>query len=357
MTVSARELRLDDLMGVQALRERHGFSIPDERQWSNLHVGNPARAAMPDSALGWVLEDGEIVGCFLNIPLRWWFRGQTIRAAATSGWIVDERCRHSSFQLISRYFAQRDVELFLNWSANPVSSQVFEAYKGRAAPSVGTLSSFTWITHPSAACAAYLDQRVPPSVRAMLTGAARLFDRGPRASRGAATDVRVLDAVDSRFDDFWARLRATSERCLQYRDSATLRWLHAGLPAGGRILALERRGNLVGYALLVRRDHRRTGVSRYQVVDIQAQDEDESVVRELMCGALRQAREEEVAVVEAGGFHPKKRRALRALSPFLRKLPMWPYYFRAKGEMAAALLSVDAWDPCPLEGDGVIGLF
>lgn len=356
MTVVARELRVEDLEAVNSLRAKYAMSLPTAGQWQNLHNANPARAEVPGVPLGWVLEDDGIVGCFVNVPMRWSLRGKLVRVAASSGWVVAESHRHSSFQLMTRYFSQRGVELLLNWSANPSSGKAFEAFKGKAVPISQPSTILTWLVRPSAA-GGYLEGRVPGLVKSAVVRAARVAEQGLRLILRPRPGVTVLTAPDERIDVLWHRLRADSPRCIQYRDAATYRWLFDGLRSDGRLIVLEKGGQLAGSAMLVRRDHKSSGLTRHRLVDLQAVGDDPHVIRELARAALRLAFEEGVGVVEAIGFHPAKRRALQSLLPLRRKLPLWPYYYRAKGELAGELASEDAWDPCSVEGDGVIGLF
>jgi len=356
MTVLARELCLEDLDAVRTLRAKHGLSLPTESQWRNLHVANPARAEMPGAPLGWVLDDEGIVGCFLNVPLRWAFRGKPVRVAATSGWIVADTHRHSSFLLMTRYFSQRGVDLWLNTTANLLSSKAFEAFKGDAVPSVGTTSVFTWIVRPSAV-GAYLETLVPRPVKSLVVNVARAAEQSFRLILSRRPGITVLDTPDDRFDALWERLRTTSGRCMQTRDAVTLRWLFRGFQSGSRFIVLDRAGGLAGYAALARRDHPATGLSRYRLVDLQAIDDDPVVLRELMRAALRLAFDEGIVAVEAIGFHVRKREALAGLFPFRRRLPHWHFYFRARAELALDLASSEFWDPCEIEGDGVVGVF
>ena len=356
MTVVARELRLGDLEAVCALRAKYAMSLPTQAQWNNLHLANPARKDMPEVPLGWVLEDSGIVGCFINVPMQWSLHGKVVRVGASSGWVVAESHRHSSFQLMTRYFSQRGVDLLLNWSANPSSGKAFEAFKGKAVPVSEPSTILTWFVRPSAA-GATLDGRAPRVVKAVLVAAARAAEQSLRVVLRRRPGMTILDAPDARFDALWDELRRTSARCLQYRDAATLRWLFAGLRSDARLIVLERAGKPVGYAAIVRRDHKSSGLSRYRLVDLQAIGDDPGVLRELARAALRVAFDEGVGVVEAIGFHPAKRKVLGSLLPLRRKLPLWPYYYRAKGDLATQLSSPDSWDPCSIEGDGVIGLF
>lgn len=359
MTIAARKLRLEDGDAVRTLRRRVGWTCPTPAQWQNFHCGNPARAEMPDAPLGWVLHDGDsIVGCFMNLPLRWSFRGRRLRVAATSGWIVEPAHRSSSILLMARYFSQQGIDLLLNASANPSSGKVFEAFRGQAVPGRST-TMLTWVVRPSAAIDTLLAGRIPGGMRSLGVRGLRGAERACQALLGqrARQDVTVLDAVDDRFDALWERVRSVSCRCLQDRDAATLRWLFGGHPGGARFIYLERGGQPAGYAALIRRDHHGTGITRYRVVDVQTVGDDPETVSKLIGTTLALAFDEGIAVVEAVGFHAEKRRALARMFPLRRKLPRWPFYFRAGPELTAQLSEAKTWDPCEIEGDGVVGVF
>ncbi len=362
--MKVRAARLEDHAPIAAVLRRNGLTCPDYDGWAHLWVGHPCRDQLRDVAIGWVLEDagGSVVGTFGNIPLIYEYGGRRLRAAAASAWAVDPRHRRGSLLLLGRFFQQKNVDLLLDTTADAPAAKAFEAFKARRVPHPEYDQALFWPTRFRAFAAAVLRRR--HRMLGALALPAAFVLRGLDALRGwgswrhlPASDPEVgtvvaLNGFDARFDSLWAALRRRfPERLMAARDRATLEW-HFRSARKPLVLGLEKAGELTGYVVLIRRDRQEIGLRRLQVADLQVAGEDPAAVRTLIAAALRQAREDGIGVVEAIGFGPAKRQALISLSPRRRRLPSWPFFYKATDPRRLPELDrVAAWDPSPYDGD------
>ena len=91
-----------------------------------------------------------------------------------------------------------------------------------------------------------------------------------------------------------------------------------------------------------------------ELVDLQALDDDPGVVREVMTGVLRLARERDVHLVALTGHNESKRDALLALRPHVKETPGWPLYYKAADvSLTVPLRSSAAWDISLYDGDAL----
>ena len=82
------------------------------------------------------------------------------------------------------------------------------------------------------------------------------------------------------------------------------------------------------YAILKRQDHAPSGLKRMRLVDYQSIDSDDAL-GPIIAAAIARCRRERIHTLEHVGCGLPKMRTFDALAPYRRKLPAWPYYFKA----------------------------
>jgi hypothetical protein len=350
-----RELRQDDYAEVVAVLGRNGLRKPTAQQWEFLWTATPHRAQLADIPAGWVLLDdgGGAVGTFRNLPFLYEWNQRPVRVVVASAWAVDPTQRHRSLMLATEYFKQTHADLLLNTTAvAETSGKAFLAFRAERVPQPNYTTRLLWITGYGGFTANIVRERgLPSPLRFPATAAAWLAD-APRRLRRGADRVRSLDQFDARFDRFWARLRERHDRLQAVRDAATLTWRFGLERERPLIAALERDGQLAGYVVAVRRDQ--GDLRRFEVIDLQALDDDPDIVRETMNGLLRLAHEQGVHLVALTGHNESKRDALLALRPHLKETPGWPLYYKAAdAALTVPLRSSGAWDISLYDGDAL----
>ena len=188
--------------------------------------------------------------------------------------------------------------------------------------------------------------------------AARRLQVGRRTGRpdahlqiGAASTIAAC-GVD--LDQFWQAMQRDNPRLLAERSGAAL-VRHFGDGADPRLLRCRRADELVGYAVLAPMPAPALGLRRLRIVDLMALGEAPEIVDALLLAARALAVEEKFHVLELIGYPAEIRDRAHATGPFSRRLPVWPYLYKAEGaRLAEALSRPERWYACPYDGDAAI---
>ena len=350
-----RELQRDDYSDVVAVLGRTGLRKPTPSQWDYLTNATPHPAELADIPPGWLLVDDRegVVGTFRNIPFLYEWNRRTVRVVVASAWAVDSAHRHRSLMLAMEYFKQGHVDLLLNTTAvAETSGKAFLAFRAEQVPQPTYTTRLLWITGYVGFAASLVRERGLPVVARYPVGLGMWIGDTFRRRRRVSDRAVVVSAFDARFDRLWERQRERRDRLQMIRDAATLTWRFALEREPPLIVALQRDEQLVGYAVLVRRDQ--PEVRRLEVVDLQALDDDAAIVREVMSGALRIAVEQGIHLVALTGHNDAKRTALHTLAPHVKTTPGWPLYYKAAdASLAEPLRASSAWDLSLYDGDSL----
>jgi len=366
-----REARFEDHVGVAPLEERYGLFTTPEADWRRRWEANPAiRGATEPWPMGWVIETeaGDIAGFFGNIPMAYEIDGERLLAAATNSWVVDDDQRGQALELLGRFFAQPTVDLFLSTTANPATTTAMTAFKARNVPQPNCDEALFWITNYSGFARALATKTGLPIARVFGPLAGLGFSmadavRG-RPSGDAPEDtprghrLATVGIFDDRFDALWQRLRGGPKKLRFVRDRESLDWHFRRFLAEDQAWigtceeSGEKVGALTGYAVFVRQDNAAIGLRRAVLADFQADDNDPDVLRSLFLAGLAECRARRLDVLEAVGFAPAKRHVLKGLAPWTRRLPTWPYLYKAReAPLADRLADPACWDAGPIDGD------
>jgi hypothetical protein len=352
-----REQRIDDYAGVVAVLGRNGLRNPTREQWDCFWNDSPYRRQLEHVPFGWVLEhdsDG-IVGTFRNASFLYEWNERPVRAVVASAWAVDHAHRHRSLSLAKAFFSQSGVEVLLNTTAVlETSGRAFLAFRAERVPQPTYTTRMLWITGYRGFAAHSLKERGLPGAAVLQYPAAAggWIAELPRRSGRATAGVCEVSAFDARFDRFWAVQRTRTDRLQAVRDAAALRWRFALERDRPLIVVRPRADDIDGYAVLVYRNQ--DDLQRLEIVDLQARDDDPEVLRTVVGGALRIARDRAVHLVAMTGHGEPKRRALMALHPHFKTTPGWPLYYKAAdAALEQPLKSSNAWDLSLYDGDAL----
>jgi hypothetical protein len=361
---TVRETTFGDFEAICQVMQRNGLDYPNYSYWTRLWNENPFRFEL-QVPIGWVLESKTqgIVGTFSNIPRMYTFQGEPVRAAVARNWAVDPQFRSASIFLASKFFSQKNIDLFLNTTASPEAAAVFKAFKCNEIPGPSCARILYWITHYSGFAGASLRKMRAPSLAGIrhATGLA-LYCRDlayRHKARHQQMEVSLLHLFDEGFDALWELLRRRRSRLMAVRTREALNWqFRPALESGDAvILGLMQGDNLSGYLIMKRYDQQQYGLRRFRVVDIQAARDDANIVLSLMSAALDHAARSAVDAVEVMGFHKSKQDLLERLNPHHRTLPSSPFLYRVNADSRSfcdALQDADAWDPSPFDGDAAL---
>jgi len=364
--ISIREASFDDHQQIALLESRYGLEPKPYKEWVHLWANNPLYRELSNWPIGWVVEneDNEIVGHIGNVPLPYEFGGEQVVAAASRALVVDAAYRSNGLLLLSSFFKQKQVDLFLATTVNDKALKGYEAFRALRAPAGTWDQAAFWVTNYLGFSTSALETkefRGPKSFRYPLSAGLVLRD----ILQGRWLKTHFLGAevdycleFDDRFDSFWEELRQTSPpRLLANRSRKILEWhfKYALARDEAWVLTASKGSALTAYAIFFRQDNSEFSLTRVRLVDFQALPGKTELLRPLLCHALARCRREGIHMMEALGFPPEKQRIIDGLSPSWRALSSWRYFYRTNNrQLAQELKNPQVWDPSCYDGDACL---
>jgi hypothetical protein len=363
--VSLREAQFADFAAVSAMNRGLGQGADSLENWHRLWRDNPALRHGRASRIGWLLESqGRVVGFLGSIPLQYAFQGVQLAAAATCRLAVEPAYRSSTPLLVTSFFRQKDVDLFLNTTATPAAGKIVAALRALQVPQPDYGKVLFWVLRPQKFARAVLRKMGLGSSLAMIgsaggglaLGGDRLVrGRTPRASAKEYSVKAVsFTEIGAEFEDFWAKRQATG--LYAKRSGELFRW-HFQPPGSTKVaelLAADSSQGLAGY-LVVRHEPRTAdGLQRSAIADLMV-DDDPGIQDALLAAAHRSAKEAGSDTLEAMGFPARIRAGFLKWRPYSRDYPACPYFYKARERgLHGQLASPEVWYACPYDGDSTL---
>lgn len=326
-----------------------GLDLPS---WRAMWLDYPLSAAFEGVPTGWVLEsaEGQIVGYLGNVHQAYDYGGQMVKAAIATSWMVDAAHRAKALQLLITFYKQKNIDLFINGSANQSATKVLAGFKIPRIPIPDYATPCFWAVRPRAFAEAVLRRKsvAGAKVLSLLAGPAiGLWDAARGSGRGSQTSsVQQLKEFGPVFDQLWPRLSSAVPRLRAIRNAAVLNWKYGADLAAGRLVILVAGppSQADGYALLLRRDASELGMEMFEIVDIQVVGDDPQVFTSLILASIQATREQGADALKLITGTPAKRRPAVALQPYTYELPFWQLYYKAVPGLEVDLTTADAWD-------------
>jgi hypothetical protein len=363
--VSLREAQFSDFDQVSAMNQRLGQGADSLENWQRLWRDSPALRDGRTSRIGWVLEAaGQIVGFLGNIPLLCEFQNTTLAASATCRLAVEPLYRSSTLLLVTSFFRQKDVDLFLDTTATPAAGKIVTALRAVPIPQPDYGKVLFWVLQPRKFMTTVFG-KVGVSGALASAGSAiasvalqcemAIRGRTPKANSQPFSVKEVsVNEIGPEFARFWTEAMDASPRLFGKRSPEIMRW-HFDLPGSARIarvLACYHSERLAGYAIVRHEPASRDGAQRSLIADLMVHPQNDSVVDTLLCAAHSSAYRAGSEVLEVLGFPRHIRERLQKWQPYSRNYPANPYFFKARDKsLQPQLANEDAWYACPFDGD------
>jgi len=345
-----RPASIEDADKVYAFQLSHRLTALRPAAWRQFWLSCPFRTQFENIPLGWLLENGQqVVGVLGNVHMLYELDARHLKAAITSGWLVDPEHRNGSLQLLNAYFQQKGIDLWLSDTANATTSKILTVLKVERIPAPEYDAPLLWPIHTRAFASAGLRQRgVPaPGLLGLPVGAAlKAVGWFKYRNERYPSQVHKVKFFDERFDSLWDRIRAASVRLRAVRTSSILQWrFQLELADGSAVILVHGDDELQGYAVLLRnfREHLRLTVS--DVADLQAVNDNPIVLKDLLLASMHVARERGADALKFAGGQGTKRTVALSLRPYSYRTDDWQLFYRAAGsDLSAALRSRELWD-------------
>ena len=363
-----RAATLDDVGGVAGLmREARDFKVRSEAGWRWLFLRNPAHADRESPpVMGWVLErGGELHGYLGNVHLNYLLGGKPLRAATCSSYYVRPAARVESTRLMSAFFRQPGVDVFLTTTANASSEPVYRLFKAAVPEDPSFAEGFVWVANDRLALRDALGRRgmapVPCDILSTIGGPAiRLLRHVTGVANAPRTesdggDVLVFrpDELDARFDSLGISLAARPGLQVK-RDAASLRWYFSDPDAGSvpLLFAVEDAEGLVGYAAVALHRPSAAATTQLRILDFVMRIESLSAVAKLVGRIVEHARENGAGLVYCAPCGAWLAAQLKALRPYRYRHSYAAHFLRAaRATLTGNLARSGVWHATALDGD------
>lgn len=364
--LTLREAQFDDYSQVVALVRKFHLQIETYEAWTHLWKDNPTYCEMNGKfTIGWVLEKDrhEVVGYLGNIPLTYELEGKALIAATTRCWVVETRYRAYAPLLLSTYFQQRNVDLFLSTTVNSQAAPLYSKFQGIKVPVGAWDRSVFWITNYQGFAESLLRKKGYLTASALsypLSLSLFLRDQVKRTrvySNKSTAEVVLCARFDDRFDAFWALLREKKVNLLlSVRTRQTLEWhfKFALLQNAAWIYIIESGHGLIAYSVFLRQDGEEAGLKRVRLADFQCLDSETAptLLAAMLQAAINRCRQESIHMLELIGLPPLLEREVERITPHRRQLPSWMYFYKVNNPSLEARLRCAAiWEPSLFDGD------
>jgi hypothetical protein len=260
--------------------------------------------------------------------------------------------------VMSCLMRQKDIDLFI---CTTVGSAPEPSYRGTFQFSrvpVGTWDkSAFWITNYRGFSQRALTMKSAPLAKVMsYPVSAALFcwdrfrDTGLRV-HGAPSEIELCSGFDNRFDDFWEELKYQNDNTLlavRTRDTLAWHFRYSLMRQNIWILTASKGSRLIAYAIFDRQDNLARGLKRVRLVDFQALNGSQEVLRSALYWMLRKCRQEGIHVLENTGWWLDRPGLPKLPAPYQRTLSSWIFYYRANDkELCEILRDPKVWAPSP----------
>jgi len=368
-SATVREATFEDFGAVSALNSRLGQGPDSVENWCRLWRDNPAiTQGGATSRIGWVLEDaGAVVGFFGTIPLLYQFAQKPLIAAATCRFAVEPAYRAFSPLLLTSFFRQKDVDLFINSTATPSAGQMMRALKAVELPQPNYGTVLFWVLD----CRAFARETLrklgsnsmlsrmgsfPVSV--VLEGEGFLRGRGPRNRKGSlSTKQMSIREMGPEFSQLWSEKNEQSRGLIATRSLEIMRW-HFEPPHNRRtatVVGCYTHERLLGYAIVRHSEPATTGLRRSVIADMILRDESQQIVDALLHASFHCAKTSGSHALEVLGFPPRIRQMFLQSNPYTRNYPACPFFYKARNrELQSALSDANLWYATPFDGDSTV---
>ena len=361
-----RPATLADVERVAALLREVAFKPRSEAGWRWLFQENPAvRRRDPPPEMGWVLDrDGAIDGYVGNVHLDYVLDGKPLRVATDNSYYVRSDARGESTRLMSTFFRQPGVDLFLNTTANHASSAVYLLFKALAPEDASLSEGLIWIADDRIAvrdALAKCGMGKPlggglAGLAAPLSTVARAiagFAKPPRDRASGSVEKLLPSELDSRFDSLWERIAAAPGLKVR-RDAATLRWYFSDPDVGGNptIFATGDAEGLEGYAAVAQHCPPGTVTTQLRILDFVLRPGAEHAGLTLLTRVLVHAREVKAGLVYCPPIGSALSAELKLLRPYVLRHKRTSHLLRAvRSVKTADLVRPGVWQATALDGD------
>ena len=370
INASIRNAVFSDEYAVHQLCVRNNLELDEYKEtWD--HLWNRNKYYTQDWEIGWIVEDSKkVVGYIGNIPRAYTFRDKIWIAGVARAFVVDEKYRKYSLQLIVKFIKQNKSDILIFSSANSDAGKVYELMHAEKIPQKKYEKDLFWIISPfnflvsfflkrdiSAGYSYVLSLVFAPFL--LLISIYRRFLIILKIKikiKKQKIDNILVDNIPEEFDIFWNKLRdSNSDKFLAMRSATDIQWQFSksiSVEKKPRIFIVWEDKEIKGYAIVTRQDSKKFKLERLMINDLMVINERSDLIYSLINKILFYAKSEKVSVLQIVGLPSLIREKINLFKPYERIVPYHRFWYYPKNKKLSHDLQLEeSWYASTYDGD------
>ena len=168
----------------------------------------------------------------------------------------------------------------------------------------------------------------------------------------------IYDKFNEKFDNFWNKTKEFNKSIFMLnRNKEWINWHlnHQFKNNEAWILAEEENDEIVGYCICLYKYDDAIDLKKVILIDYVSLNNNDETLLNLLIHAVKIAKKKNSHLFEIIGFNDEKRKVIKKIKPFLRRVSFCPFYFYSnKLELEGILQKKNSWDSSILDGDSII---
>ena len=368
INASIRNAVFSDEYAVYQLCVRNNLEL-DEYKESWDHLWNRNKYYTQDWEIGWVVEDSKkVVGFIGNIPRAYIFRDKIWIAGVARAFVVDEKYRKFSLQLIVKFITQNKSDVLIFSFSNSEAGKVYELMHAKKIPQKEYEKDLFWIISPFnflfsfflkrdiSAGYSYVLSLVFAPFLLLISIYRRFLIILKIKIKKQKVDNILVDNIPEEFDIFWNKLRdSNSDKFLAMRSATDIQWQFSksiSVEKKPRIFIVWEDKEIKGYAIVTRQDSKKFKLERLMINDLMVINDRSDLIHSLINKILFYAKSEKVSVVQIVGLPSLIREKINSLKPYARSVPYNRFWYYAKNKKLSYDLKLEeSWYASTYDGD------
>ena len=256
-----RKVKFEDHSEIKDLANKYKINTYEKKEWEEIWKNNPLlKNYNKEWIMGWAMvENNKIVGHIGNIPTQYILNQKKYNGSIINCWVVQEEYRVHSIKLIKEYHSQQDIDFFIATTSSFKTSKILPAFGWKKMPAKDYDKKLNIILNFKNVYGAFLEKKFKRInfIFKQFYGIGNflLYKKvNFWKNFNKKTEFEVYNRFDSKFDEFWEKIKIKNKETFLYnRSSIWMNWhLNNNISKNNlSILVQKKDGKIIGYAICI----------------------------------------------------------------------------------------------------------
>jgi len=359
-----RKVKVEDHAEIKSLANKYKINVFNKTEWEKIWNENPLlKDYDKEWVKGWVMvEKDKIVGHIGNIPTQYTLNKKTYTGSVINCWVVEEKYRLHSINLIKEYHSQQDIDFFIATTSSLKTSKILPVFGWKKMPIKDYDKKLNIILNFKNVYQAYLEKKFK-KFKYIFEHFSRLgnllLSKRINFWKKLKKDneFEVYKQFDKTFDEFWEKMKIKNKEIFLFnRKSDWMNWhLNNKIKENNLLILVKKKdGKIIGYAVCIYKQDKDLNLKKAVLIDIMLLNNDDKIFIDLILNSINHSLKSSCDLFQIVGFNEEKRKLIYKLKPFVVKNKFSTFYFNVKNLILNDFLSKKQyWDPSELDGDSI----